>query len=192
MKKQKSYDWEVIEKDFRAGVLSIREIAKQHGCAESAIRKHMKRFGIERDLSKRIDEKVRTELVRSEVRAHATITEKEIVEQGAATKVAVVREHRACIKRATKIVDTLFSRLTETVENAPKLEGKIKEATKGSERAALSKAMGLPSNASTVVQLTTALKTLIGLERQAFNLEEKESTDEDIDRILVEFVKGER
>lgn len=36
---RKAYDWEAIESLYRAGKLSIREIARQHGLTEAAIRK---------------------------------------------------------------------------------------------------------------------------------------------------------
>jgi hypothetical protein len=32
-------DWEAIESAYRAGVMSLREIASQHGISEGAIRK---------------------------------------------------------------------------------------------------------------------------------------------------------
>lgn len=41
-------DWEAIERDYRAGVLSLREIAIPNGITEGAIRKRAKRDGWER------------------------------------------------------------------------------------------------------------------------------------------------
>ena len=47
-------DWEAIERDYRAGVLSLREIAAEHDLTEAAIRKRAKRDGWSRDLSAKI------------------------------------------------------------------------------------------------------------------------------------------
>lgn len=41
-------DWERIEGDYRAGILSLREIAEAGGCTEGAIRKRAKRDGWDR------------------------------------------------------------------------------------------------------------------------------------------------
>ncbi|MBS9443014.1 terminase small subunit [Photorhabdus heterorhabditis] len=41
----KNTDWEGIERDYRSGFLSIREIAKQHGISDAAIRKRTKTEG---------------------------------------------------------------------------------------------------------------------------------------------------
>ena len=49
-------------------MLSIREIAKQQGITEGAIRKKAKREGWTKDLSARVQETVRADLVRGEVR----------------------------------------------------------------------------------------------------------------------------
>ncbi|EFM4225777.1 hypothetical protein IGC89_000205 [Escherichia coli] len=35
-------DWEAIETAYRAGVMSLREIASQHGISEGAIRKPLR------------------------------------------------------------------------------------------------------------------------------------------------------
>ncbi|CZW65294.1 Uncharacterised protein [Enterobacter hormaechei] len=39
-------DWEAIETAYRAGVMSLREIASQHGISEGAIRKRAKRGSV--------------------------------------------------------------------------------------------------------------------------------------------------
>lgn len=41
-------DWEAIETAYRAGVMSLREIASQHGISEGAIRKRAKRNDLPR------------------------------------------------------------------------------------------------------------------------------------------------
>jgi len=50
-------DWEAIESAYRAGLMSIREIASQHGITHGAINKREKRDGWERDLKAKIKAK---------------------------------------------------------------------------------------------------------------------------------------
>lgn len=176
MAKRKTYDWETIEKEYRAGVLSIREIAKTHGCSEGAIRKKAKQYSWDRDLTEKVKQKVRTELVRTEVRTPDPATEKEIVEQAAATQVEVVRSHRVKIKKGVRVVETLLDQLSDAADKRDEIEGDIYEDTKEestvNRRNAMLKAVSLPSHASTAVSLSNALKNLVSLERQAFNIQD--------------------
>ena len=68
-------DWEAIETAYRAGVMSLREIASQHGISEGAIRKRAKRDDWSRDLNaknqQKADDLVRKREVRRTVRTKA-------------------------------------------------------------------------------------------------------------------------
>lgn len=63
-------DWERIEADYRAGVLSLREIAAKNAITEGAIRKRAKKLSWSRNLTALIrakaDELVRSDAVRSD------------------------------------------------------------------------------------------------------------------------------
>ena len=63
MTERKILDWEVIEREYRAGQLSVREIAETHGVSHPAILKRAKHDGWERNLSDAVREKVTTRLV---------------------------------------------------------------------------------------------------------------------------------
>ena len=118
-------DWESIERNYRAGILSIREIAKVHNISDTAIRKKAKADNWERDLTARVNEKVRTELVRGEVRAANPQTEKEIIEVAAATVVQVVRGHRVRIKQGSELVELLTKQLTDVAGKREEFEAAI-------------------------------------------------------------------
>lgn len=171
-------DWESIERDYRAGVLSIREVAKIYGITDTAIRKKAKAEKWQRDLTDKVAEKVRADLVRDAVRttdAKADArTEKEIVEGAAAMVVQVVREHRAGINSGRGIVSLLMSQLTDVAGKRDDFEAAIALETEGDKTSdrynRLMKAVSIPAHASTVRDLSTAMKNLIFLERQAFNI----------------------
>lgn len=175
-KKRKKIDWEAIEREIRAGQLSIREIARLYGCGESSIRKHKKKYNITPDLSKRVAEKVRTELVRSEVRTNDPKTDQAIVDSAAARGVEVIKSHRAKIFYGEAVVEKLFAQLHEVVDNRDEIEGQIEEETKEDvdpkRRAMMLRAVSIQANASTAVSLSAALKNLVVLGRQAFNIDE--------------------
>ena len=51
---KKSIDWERIEYDYRAGILSVREISEARGVSHTAVNKKAKQLGWERDLKAKI------------------------------------------------------------------------------------------------------------------------------------------
>lgn len=179
-KSRKATDWEAIERDYRAGLLSIREVAKVHGVSDKAIRNKAKENGWERDLSDKINEKVRTGLVRTQSAAADLKTEREIIETAAATVVQVVRGHRKHISRQIELVDTLTEQLVGAAGSRDEIEAAIFDETAGDKdgkrRSAMLKAVSLPTHASAAVNLANALKTLVGLERQAFSIKDESET----------------
>lgn len=176
--KKGATDWESIEKHYRAGVLSLREIAKQHGVTDTAIRKKAKGGEWQRDLTARVAERARAELVRTQVRSanaqDQVRTEREIVTSAAATVVQVVREHRKDIAAGRGIVALLSAQLLDVAGQRDEFEAVIEEECAGDKtgerRGKLMKAISLPVHAATVRDLSTAMKNLIGLERQAFSI----------------------
>lgn len=116
-------DWERVEAQFRAGSMSLREIAAEHSITEGAIRKRAKRDGWERDLSQKVkvraDTLVRKEQVRSEVRADQTITETLAVEVSAQVEARVRLAHRADIGRSRELVRKLLDELETQTDNLP-------------------------------------------------------------------------
>ena len=50
--KRKKIDWEGINREYRAGQVSISLIADAYGCSEGTIRKKAKKEGWKRDLTK--------------------------------------------------------------------------------------------------------------------------------------------
>jgi len=188
MSKKKRIDWKLVEGEFRAGQLSIREIAKQHECSDTAIRKKMNALGVSRDLSNRVAEKVRTELVRSEVRTANQETEREIVTVAAARSVEVVRSHRIKIHKGTTVVEKLLDDLYDVIDHREEIEEDIVIATENEPNAKRQKrmmrAVSIQQQASTAVSLSAALKNLVAIERQAFNLSDKVSQDDDLPVVI--------
>lgn len=108
-------DWEAIETAYRAGVMSLREIASHHGISEGAIRKRAKRDDWSRDLNARIQQKaddlVRKQEVRKTVRTKTELTERVLIEATAEVIASVRMEHRGDIRRARELTNTLFDEL---------------------------------------------------------------------------------
>jgi hypothetical protein len=169
-------DWEAIEGMYRAGLLSVREIARSHGVSHVAILKRAKADGWSRDLTAKVRQQVTTALVTSEVTKEDLVTERQIVEAAAAQVIALVRSHRAEIGRNRAMITMLMGQLEMAAEHRDLLEQIIDEEEDGStgastkRREALFRAVALPAHAAVLKSLADTLKTVIGLEREAFNV----------------------
>jgi len=190
MTERKAPDWPAIEAEFRVGQLSNRMIAEKHSVSESMIRKKAKAGDWKKDLSDKVRREVRTQLVRSEVRT-SNASEREIVEQAGITGAQVVRTHRKDVRQASELVALLMGQLTLAADQRVDLEATIELMCKDDETnhrvARLMKAVSLPVHAGTIRDLSTALKNLVTIERQAHNLDEigtEETYEERLARLM--------
>lgn len=147
----KQIDWERVELDYRAGLLTLREIGEAQGVSPPMILKRAKRDGWERDLSARIQAKAEAEVAKAVARAEVTeeklLNERMTVEIGAAALVEVKLKHRETVKRSM----AQSTRLLEVLERTDPDEDPREFAV-------------------LLKQLADVQRTLIGLESEAWGL----------------------
>lgn len=185
-------DWEAIEREYRAGQLSVAEIGRQHTISHVAILKRAKKKGWTRNLSARVREAVTARLVTDEVTGTESVTDaQEAVDLAASRGVAVVREHRGLLSRGKKLIAALFGELEEATEYREEIEVAIEDETASDKTAErrnrMLRAVALPTRSGTLLNLANASKAFIGLDRQAFGL-----TDDNGDKpqgVVVELVR---
>lgn len=82
---KKQVDWELVEKDYRAGIKTVRQIAEERGVSHTAINKKAKQFGWERDLQQKIQtaakNKVSRKTVSTEVSKETKLTDALVVDK---------------------------------------------------------------------------------------------------------------
>ncbi|HHJ4382296.1 TPA: hypothetical protein ACQJIZ_001880 [Citrobacter freundii] len=181
-------DWEAIESAYRAGVLSVRELAGKYGISHQAISKRAKKDGWERDLKAKVQAKadalVAKREVARQVATESTISERQLIEATAEVIATVRMEHRGDIRRARELTNTLFDELAGKCGDVAALEqlGELmrREDDKGMDKLndLYHKIISLPSRVKSMKDLSDSLKTLIGLEREAYSIENKAETKE--------------
>ncbi|WP_207877457.1 hypothetical protein [Pseudomonas sp. 32_A] len=180
-------DWERIEQLYRAGTLSVREIASTCSVSHVAIHKRAKRDGWERDLQAKIkakaDSLVNTELVNTEVNKEALVTERRIVEANAQVIASIRIAHRTDIGRYRKLANTLLEELegiTEERATIKELIDQLKDSDEadGALLDLASKIASLPNRTKVMKELGETLKNLIALERQAYNVDAEQPQDD--------------
>lgn len=162
--------WPTIEADYRAGVKSVRQIAREHGLSEAAIRKRAKGEGWTRDLSAAIqakaDELVRNEAVRNEVRTANRIPDKVVVDANANAVYRVQMAHRAGLSKLSELRDTLLTELSKAAVPEAKVDPSPGTATPA-ELAGLT----LPVRIASLRQLAEVDEKLRRGEREAYGID---------------------
>lgn len=176
-------DWEKIELLYRAGILSLREIAEQHPQTNHvAITRRAKKEGWTRDLSEKIKIKAESIVTKSGVTADVT-AERDIVESGAQAIANIRLSHRGDIARFRKLSLKLLDELESQTDNndlyAELGELLRQEGDNGQDRRndLYNKVIDLPSRIDGSKKLAETLKHLITLEREAYGINDAQKIE---------------
>ena len=127
---------------------------------------------------------VRSRKVRTQVRTEKAVSERVLIEANAQVIADVRMSHRGDIRRARSLTMTLLSELeATTIENDlfAELGEMLRQPDQnGNDKLndVYQKIIGLPSRVDSVKKLAEALKTLVGLEREAYGMNTDHGTGE--------------
>lgn len=182
-------DYDRIEADWRAGLLSPQQIAAKYteetgvSVSRAAIIKHFTAKGIARDLSQKIHDRasamVTEAMVTGKVSAQPSRPDREIIEMGSMQVAEVRLSHRKDAARARELVNAMLSELEEqTNPETRALLGRLGEMMRqpderGADRLndAYQAIISLPERSKTLKVLAESLARLIDIERQAFGMD---------------------
>ncbi|HGN0534259.1 TPA: hypothetical protein ACKRIS_003794 [Providencia stuartii] len=174
--------WEAIESAYRAGVMSIREIASQYEITHQAISKRAKKEGWERDLKAKVKARAENLVAKREVASlvatEKAISERQLIEANAEVIANVRMEHRGDIRRARELTNNLFDELSAECADVPALRklGELMFSPDDNGRDKLNEIyhsiISLPERVKSAKALSETLKNLVGLERQAYGLDD--------------------
>ena len=183
MNKTTTHDWERIELDYRAGLLTLREMATMHGITHGAINKRAKRDGWSRDLSAKIHARAaelvsRAATVSDPVSIERLEAEQLHVEVGATAIMQIKLGHQGSSRRGVDLGMKLMSELEaqsadiEALEQLGEIMAKPDPRT-GQDKLneASRKAISLASRAGTYKTIVDGLRIAIALQRQAFDMD---------------------
>ena len=181
-------DWGAVEKDYRAGLLTDRQIGEKYGVSHGSVQQQAKKRGWARNLIGRSVAKAEEKLAKEELAnklASTTkvATEREIVEATSETILVVLREERADVRRTRAVVQKLWDAVDAELDHPNELAN-LGDIMASPDEAGGDKlndmyraAIGLPQQIKNVKLLADALKVLIELERKVFRIDEQ-PTDE--------------
>lgn len=186
-------NYDLIEPDWRAGIKSPNQLVAEYTAATGvsvtrmAIVNHFEKAGIPRDMKAKIkakaDAKVAASLVAPQGSRLTTATETAIVEANAEQNAQVQIRHRADINAAQALTKklwgellfmsdnaTLFDELEDLMRGAKDDDGATSKELRRKLNVAYQQALGHPGRVRTNKELADTLKTLVGLEREAYSI----------------------
>lgn len=189
-------DWERIESDFRAGLLSLREIALAHpGASHMAISRRAKKEGWTQDLSAKIQAKAEELVTRQAVTATVTgdkaVTDRQLVEVSAQAIANVRLSHRKDIVRFREIALSLLAELeaeTGSLDLFVELGVFLRdEDEKGVDKRndIYQKVISSSGRIDGLKKLAETLKILITLEREAYGIAAAGEKSDAVDNLAV-------
>ena len=194
---RKQVDWEKVEGEYRAGILSVREIAVSAGVSHTAINKKAKAQGWDRDLSAKIKAKADALVSKAEVSIRVSserlATDRQVVESNAIAIADVRLSHRADITKFKKIVLALLAELDEQTANS-ELFSKLGEMLRSENETGADrlndiyrKVIATPGRIDSIKKLAESLRILIALEREAWGIGDGDGqTKTDISELIAE------
>jgi hypothetical protein len=196
----KKVDYDRIEPGWRAGLKSPHQLALEYtaatgvACSHAAIIKHFKKLGIERSLAAKIKAKaeamVTQAMVTGKVTKETLARDVDIINVGAMELANVQLSHRKDIQRYRNLCDKLLNEIElqtgERITFEELGEMMHKPNDKGIDRLneLYMKSISMPSRVDSAKKLVDTLKTLIGLEREAFGIDERGSLTKSLEDLL--------
>jgi hypothetical protein len=205
MTDRKTVDWELVEKLYRSGILSLRQIGEECGCTEGAIRKRAKRDKWTRNLQARIqqraEELVRKELVRGPSTQLTPATENETVEATAIAVANVLIAQKTDISRTRQLFKSLLSEIEGLTSHGDLAEqlmellvdekgdkpSKAEEERVRKMRETLDKILSMSGRVDSAKKLTDMLEKLVAMERVAYGIDDRRGAGGQVGDIVMNF-----
>jgi hypothetical protein len=182
----KKIDYERIEPEWRAGIKSPAQLASEYTVAtgisvsHAAIIKHFKKLGVPRDLAAKVkakaDSMVMESMVTGKVSTVTTKRDAELIDHSATIVANVQISHRQDASRARTLAMSLLAELEAETGNIELFEqlGEMlrSDDEKGQDKRndLYQKVISGAGRIDSMKKLADTLKTLIGLEREAYGL----------------------
>jgi hypothetical protein len=172
-------DWDAVERDYRTGKFTLRELEAKHGPNNASISRKAARSGWTQDLSAAIKQATNTKLIESLVVAECSKGQQKTADTvlaAAELNKDVILSHRHGLKRITGIKALLLDQIEQAAENMQSLAEVIEMVRNpddnGMDRAndALKKAMSRSTLVDDLKKLADVDEKVRKGEREAFDI----------------------
>ncbi|MDP2821401.1 MAG: hypothetical protein Q8O52_01800 [Sulfuritalea sp.] len=176
----KDKDPEALERAYRLGLMTMREMRDAFGVATSTILRRAKKGGWTRDLSEQVKLETKARVSAAAVEAaHKTLTERlqddaTAVQIHAMSNAAMIAEHEGDGTKSRKFFSGVIDLVTEQMNSAPSIEKLVAMAEANDPLAvpALRKVLSIPSYVDSAKKAIDGIARAIEIECRARNLDD--------------------
>jgi hypothetical protein len=199
---KKAVDWDAIERDYRAGIKTQRQMADEHGVSHVAINKHAAKAGWSRDLAAKIKakaaEKVTKAQVTSEVTKDRLVTEKLVVEANAEIVAQADLANRKDVQEGNNLMRGLLAELDALSD--PQFRDKLVELGKDHDQTYVTETgreikdrenelyqyiIGFSGRVKALKELSAVAAVMVPLQRKILKLDnEADESQAEVDALL--------
>lgn len=130
--KGRRFDWEAVERDFRTGKYTLRELETRHGPSYAEISRRSKKQAWIKDLREVIREATNAALLRETVTAAQQGVTKTVL-VAAEINMQIIMRQRAGLARLVNVKEKLLAQIEQAANDMPELEDIIDMARKPNE-----------------------------------------------------------
>ena len=189
-------DWEAIERDYRSGAFTNRELGTKHGCSHTLIQRKAKEHGWQKDLTGAVRAATQAKLIEAEVSktasaevakrvsktvANAIPATTEVVAAVAEVNSSVILRHRSDIGVLRQLAMDMAQELTLVTHSQDEvsrlhelLSGGMDDDEAAAARRSIDDLLKLHNRVGSAQKLADTLTKLQVLERKAFGLDDED------------------
>lgn len=190
---EKQTDWELIELHYRAGVMTVRQIAKEFGVSHTAIQKRATKSMWVRDLSEKIRQTtqnmVATQVVAKSVATETKLTESQTVKAYSDIAAGIDSMQRDDLALGMSIQRTHM--LEVAALGDPEFKGKLEALAERMEKVATDRdldtfryVISLPGRVKMTKEIAAAHGVYMPMQRKAFGLDGKDTNSGPYEEML--------
>lgn len=194
---RKRIDWEAVERDYRTGKFTLRELEGKHNASYSEISRRSKREGWQKDLVDVVRQATNAAVLRETAKlAQSDATN--VVLVAAEVNQRVIMSHRRHSQNVLALADDLMSELRLVTHSPSEIEALSRQAMQGMDADAAEAVaqsvrdlLKLHSRVSSFHKMVDAYKKAIEMERLAHGIKDDENPGDPDKRrsvIPIEFV----
>lgn len=200
--KRRKVDWEAVERDYRLGKFTLRELEAKHGANNAAIARKVKSEGWTKDLSEAVNQATNARLMQEIVSREISSGQQQVsnvILAAAELNSRVIFKHREGLSRLDRVKEKLLDQIEQAAEQLPELAEVIEMVRKpdenGVDRAndAMRKAMSRTALVDDLKKLAEIDERVRKGEREAHNIPATGTPDADKEarpkkRYILDFV----
>ena len=177
---RKRADWEAVERDYRTGSFTLRELGDKHGATHTTIARRAEREGWTKDLTEAIRQATNAKVIEATVQQQCTSAHQNATDAvlGAAElNKQVILGQRSRVGQAVSVSMRMLDELDATTTATGQINAMFERITEDMDAQSLAAAqaqfrefMRLHSRIGSAQKLMDALGKAQAMERQAFNI----------------------